>query len=110
MVLISALKIDRSHMSAEGATEVGHKQMFGIDCIGFQSCAVAKDGYQPCIKRARKVENVGSYREALYVGDERREAAQPGSMLLASRFFHISPVLPDHNMGEHIIYLSCSIN
>src|SRR5438067_12232740 len=75
------LEINGDDVLADAATEVGGGDVVGVDCVGFESGAVAERGDEAGVVRARQAQHVEADREALNLRDDLRQAAQERDVL-----------------------------
>src|SRR5918993_5042248 len=82
-------EIDGGDVLADLAPEVCDLHVFGVDGVGVESGAVAEDGDEAGVVRARQAEHVRADGEALDLGDDADERAQAGDVLGAPPGAHV---------------------
>jgi hypothetical protein len=93
---------------ADRAPEVCDTYVFWMNGVGVERGAVAEDGDEPRVVRARKMKRVGADREALYSADDGRKTTQARDMLIAYVLFNVGAIFPDNDMSEHFSCINLS--
>src|SRR5918994_1959274 len=87
-------EIDGGDVLADFAPEVCDLHVFGVDGVGVESGAVAEDGDEAGVVRARQAEHVRADGEALDLGDDADERAQPCDVFGAPLGADVGAVFP----------------
>lgn len=89
-------------MRAYLAPEIGDRDVFGMNRVGVERGAVAKDRDEPRVVRARQIERVEADQETLYPRDDVGETPEQRDVLFAQSLLDIGAIFPDDNMSQHL--------
>lgn len=100
---ILTLEIYGSDVFGDRPAELRSFDVLGMNGVGLEAGAIAKDRDEPGVIGTRKIKHVEADRQTLQLRNNGSKTAQQGNMRIAHFLLNVRAIFPDNNVSQHKI-------